>query len=389
MSACRIEEKVVQTQGKRVAFLCKMLPHYRGPFFEKLRRRLAENNIELVLIYGDGRESDRAKGDLIDLPWGKFVANKSVRLFNRELIWQPVLKEALQADLVIVEQANSLLVNHYIQFLHAIGKIKIAFWGHGKNYLATNSDQLSESLKRFLCTKVWWWFAYTEGTKATVQGLGFPPQRITVVQNSIDTSELVELNAQISETECANFREQHGLSANTGLFCGALYKEKKLDFLIEAACIVRSSVPDFCLLIVGSGPQKNIAVEASQKFPWIKFVGPQFGRSKALAYRVSKIALIPGAIGLALLDSFALGVPLVTTDSPFHGPEISYLENGVNSVMTADNVSAYSDKVIELLTNPASLSQLQLGTKKDASRYNMETMVINFAQGIIDALSIE
>ena len=43
-------------------------------------------------------------------------------------------------------------------------------------------------------------------------------------------------------------------------------------------------------------------------------------------------ALLPGAVGLGVLDSFAFDVPLVTVDLPYHGPEIDYVRDGENGV---------------------------------------------------------
>lgn len=371
---------------RRVAFLCKMVPHYRGSFFEKLRTRLARSGIELVLVYGDGRESDRQKEDLIDLPWAKRVPNKIIRWSTKELVWQPVLKDAFQADLVIVEQANALLVNYLLQLLQYTCGMKLAFWGHGKNFQASSADSLSERLKSFLCTKVWWWFAYTEETKRIVANRGFPPQKITVVQNSLDTEELTKLVGQITEEDRVQFRNRLGLSANTAIFCGGLYKEKRLEFLIESACVIRSSVPDFCLIIVGSGPEKDCAIEAARKHPWIKYLGPLFGAEKVTAYSASKLTLIPGLVGLVILDSFALSVPLVTTNYKLHSPEIAYLENGVNGIMTPDSVPEFSSKVIELLTDTNALTTLSTRAGQSSAKYTIETMVDNFALGIIEAL---
>ncbi|MBY0546257.1 MAG: glycosyltransferase family 4 protein [Candidatus Obscuribacterales bacterium] len=374
---------------KRVVFLCKMLPHYRRPFFEKLRSRLAEIGIEVQVIYGQGREADQKKQDLVDLSWGKFVPNNTIPFCNKELIWQPVLGDALKADLIIVEQANSLLVNYCLQILQTFGAAKMAFWGHGKNFQAQPSDRFSEHLKRFVATKVWWWFAYTESTKVIVSELGFPPGRITVVQNAIDTIELLKLSEATTEEDCREFRQKLEVSDNTCVYCGGLYKEKRLEFLVEAACSIHQAIPDFNLLIIGSGPDREFVVEAARKYSWIKYLGPLFGAEKVKAYRASKLALMPGLVGLVILDSFALQVPLITTNVSFHSPEIAYLENEVNGIMTTDCVTDFAARVVELLTNNEELAKLRHGAKEAQSKYTLEVMVENFARGISESLCVE
>jgi glycosyltransferase involved in cell wall biosynthesis len=372
---------------KRVAFLCKTISQYRQPFFDKLKLKLEENNVQLQVIYGQGPEVEQKKEDSVHIPWADFVPNKIIRVFDKELIWQPVLSRALQADLVIVEQANSLIVNYFLQMLQIVGRPKLAFWGHGKNFQAQSSDRFSELLKKFLATRVYWWFAYTESTRHIVTGLGFPSERVTVTWNAIDTEALRRLSNAITEEDCSRYRSLLQISENTCIFCGGLYKEKRLDFLIDAAVTIREVIPDFCLLIVGSGPDKQVVVEAAKEYQWIKYLGPLFGEDKVKAFRAGKLTLMPGLVGLAILDSFVLGAPPITTNVPFHSPEIAYLENGINGIMTSDRIADFAGQVIALLQDEEALNNLRSGARLASELYTIEIMVDNFAQGILEALN--
>lgn len=51
-------------------------------------------------------------------------------LLGNKLLYQSVLREALAADLVIVEHANRYLMNHILLMLSALGLKKVAFWDH-------------------------------------------------------------------------------------------------------------------------------------------------------------------------------------------------------------------------------------------------------------------
>ena len=82
-------------------------------------------------------------------------------------------------------------------------------------------------------------------------------------------------------------------------------------------------------------------------------MGQKFGREKALALRMADIFVIPGRTGLAILDSFAAGLPLFTTDIAIHGPEASYLIDGYNGRKTAHRVPAYAEAVVEVLKSPS------------------------------------
>jgi len=56
-----------------VAVLYEYVPQYRRRFFELLRDRLTERDVDFVLVYGDPRPEDVGKGDAVELPWGTKV----------------------------------------------------------------------------------------------------------------------------------------------------------------------------------------------------------------------------------------------------------------------------------------------------------------------------
>jgi hypothetical protein len=97
---------------RKVVIIYKYISQYRRPFFEQLRDRLMLMNIELVLVYGSPGPIDSKKQDAIDIEWGKKVNNRVFSVAKRELYWQPILPYLKGADLVIVEQANKLLINY-------------------------------------------------------------------------------------------------------------------------------------------------------------------------------------------------------------------------------------------------------------------------------------
>ena len=94
-------------------------------------------------------------------------------------------------------------------------------------------------------------------------------------------------------------------------------------------------------------------------------------------------------VGLGILDSFALGIPMVTTDCKIHSPEIAYLESGRNGLMVADSEEAFIEGVERLLKNDVMRNAMAAECKKDAQRYSLEKMVNNFCEGILKALHSE
>ena len=94
---------------------------------------------------------------------------------------------------MIVEQANRLALNYLLLAARPAGGPRVAFFGHGAN-LQGNPASLREHWRRILARTPNWWFAYTDGTADRVLSAGFPANRMTVVQNAVDTSGLTELD---------------------------------------------------------------------------------------------------------------------------------------------------------------------------------------------------
>ena len=375
---------------RRVAIVCTSLPQYRRRFFELLRDRLAREAIHLKLIYGQPGAKDAAKKDTVDLEWAQRIENRIVRFGGRELYWQPCLHFLRGADLVIVEQASKLLVNYVLQARYLLGGTRFAFWGHGKNFAQYDSHWLGEFLKHRVSRRVHWWFAYNAKSAAVVQSLGFPADRTTLTQNAIDTRALIAATRRLDPSALTRLCDVLQLRGrNVCLYAGAMYRDKRLLFLLQACELLRRWVPDFEMIFMGAGIDAGIVTEAAMRHSWIKYIGPKFDHEKVPYFMLSKLFLMPGVVGLAVLDAFALAVPLVTTAVPGHGPEIDYLDDGTNGILVhqVQSPAAYARTVAELLRDEQQRQLLIEGCRAAAEIYTVENMVERFAVGVMQALA--
>ncbi len=367
----------------RVTIIQRVLPHYRVAFFFRLRSCLLERKVELRLIYGQERTGTVPRSVSLDEPWARRIENRYLRVGRRELVWQPCFRQAFGSALVVVEQSARLMLNYPLLGLSRVGRWKTAFWGHGKNMQSDAAHSWAERVKGATIGQVDWWFAYTNLSVQIVAASGYPRAQITNVENSIDTSELRAQIAACSYEEVSAVRARHGITGRLiGLFCGAMYDHKKLPFLIEACLQIKAAVPDFSAVFVGDGPERQVVVDAAARHEWMHYVGAAFGRELAPYYRMSCVMLMPGLVGLAVVDSFVASLPLFTTELPIHSPEIAYLESGVNGIVTAPTVDAFAAAVIEYLIDAHSQQQLKEGCIRSAAHYTIENMVENFAAGI-------
>lgn len=225
-----------------------------------------------------------------------------------------------------------------------------------------------------MASKPDWWFAYTKGSAKAVTSTGFPSAQVTIVQNAVQTLDYKSMAIAREPLHC--------------VFIGGLSLPKRIDFLLETGRYLAHTLPGFNLTIVGDGPLRHVVEEEADASPWLTYAGPRFGREKAEVLASSQLTLMPGLVGLAIVDAFAAGTPIVTTAVDFHSPEIEYLQTGINGVLLPQQCSAegYARAVASLLRDPDALSRLRDGCRQSAQDITMERMVDNFAQGILDAL---
>jgi glycosyltransferase involved in cell wall biosynthesis len=379
-----------ELQSPRVCFVTLVLTHYRVAFHERVHAILAAGGIDYQLVYGAPSGDAAARADTVDLAWATRVDARPIRMFGRELQWQPVLGVTRGASLVVASQENKLLVNYLLQLRQIFGLTRFAFWGHGRNLQSASPDGPSEWVKRRLAVHAHWWFAYTTGTRQFIEGLGYPPDRITVFDNAVDTATLIAERDSITPDEIEAFRLEHGLGDGPiGLYVGGMYADKRLDFLIDAARTIHEQRPSFRLLLVGAGPHDGIAAEAAERHHFIRYLGPRFGRAKALCAAASDVFMLPSAVGLSVLESFAYGLPMVTLADSGHGPEIEYLEDGSNGVVLAAGTTAggYAEAIGALLDDTEILGRLRAGAKQSAGTYSIEAMAAKFCAGVRAALA--
>lgn len=374
---------------KKIAIVSKTVPHYRAPFFNGLREKLLSKNIDLILIYGQPSHRDSQKSDVVDLDWAIKVPNKIIEIGNLELYWQPVLKHLKDVDLVIVEQASKLLLNYILVMQNVIGIRKVAFWGHGRNFQKSSSNRIGEWIKKQISTHVHWWFAYNDLSAQIVQAMGFSRERITSVQNAIDTRSLTKALENITQHEIATVLQELNInSENIAIFSGGMYPEKQIPFLLESLIHIRRELPDFHMVFIGGGVDAKLVAQAAAENPWIHFLGPVFENKKVPYFAISKLLLMPGLVGLAVLDSFALEVPLITTENDNHSPEIEYLTNDKNGIITkcSSSPSDYAAEVVNLLLDGDKLNNLIQGCRSSREKYTIENMINNFAEGVFKAI---
>lgn len=366
----------------RVLVTQRVVPHYRVRFWQLVSTHLGSRGIELIVTHG--RESPRSapidigKGRL-GIPGERWAPNRYLKLGSAEFIIQRNAPHTDGVDLIIVEQASRMYFTWRCMLRHHLGRgPRVALWGHGRSWQGSKAS-IGEAAKRLLLREAHFWFAYTEGVADELRDI--PSERIVNVNNSIDTRSLAE------DLEAVR---QQGAQRIPGrlAFIGSMRKDKLLDLLCRSADIAQQSVPGLSIVFIGDGPEQAKIVAYCAKRSWARYLGPLFGREKAEALAEAQCVVNPGLVGLNIIDSFVAEAPLITTDYPGHSPEIAYLEDEANGLMTQCSPATYADILVRALTDQHLMTRLRNGCRISASRYSIEQMAFNFALGVIRALAL-
>lgn len=372
------------TSRPLVTILQHRLLHYRVDFFGRLRRRCEERGIELRLVHGQAAESERVRNDEGQLDWADRVTNRYWRVRERDVLWQPLPRALRHSDLVVLMQENRILSNYPYLLGLKPSRMKIGYWGHGANLQSRAPDGLRERWKRALLSRVDWWFAYTGATVELLRRNHYPEDRISRLNNAVDTKGFARAVHAASAEEICQLLVELGIPADAhiGIFCGSLYPDKRLELMIDAADLVWQKLPGFHLIVIGDGPSGELLRAAARERPWLHLVGSRRDREKARLFRLAHVMLNPGSLGLHILDSFSIGLPLISTTGAFHGPEIAYLENGISGELVENSPRAYSDAIIRILMDRDYREKLSAGARAAGDLYTVEGMVTAFVEGI-------
>jgi glycosyltransferase involved in cell wall biosynthesis len=90
-----------------------------------------------------------------------------------------------------------------------------------------------------------------------------------------------------------------------------------------------------------------------------------------------------------ILDAFAGGLPLLSTRLTIHGPEMEYLEEGTNGLLSEPDISAFATMTSDLLSDRQALARLQRGARESGAKYTIDNMVASFVAGIESCLNLQ
>jgi glycosyltransferase involved in cell wall biosynthesis len=383
----------------RIAILHQgCVPSYRRAFYERLGENRAR---DYVVFHG---QAEPGSGIAAAAPPFGFqhveVRNRFWRVLGRTLVYQPVFLKIASGsfDALVVGHEVKYLANIALIFLFRLRGKPVLLWGFGQNLDITKERRsplgrwvggavrAAQARMLRLATD---FLAYTRRGANHAMRSGMERERVTVLNNTIDTSAEVAAHARAQSLDRAGLRRDFGLSpeAVVFLFVGRMNEAKRVDALIEAVrTLRRRQTMAVEVLVVGSGPAESELRDLAHGESWCRFLG-QVQESDALGriFRASDAVVIPGYVGLAVNHAFAHGLPVITCQSELHSPEIDYVEPGINGLILGSLEEL--DAGLLLFASSVELRRsLSAGALLSREKLDLRHMVEAFDQGVSRAL---
>jgi len=178
----------------------------------------------------------------------------------------------------------------------------------------------------------------------------------------------------------ARFRRVHGIAPERPLliYVGRLAFEKNCDFLLRMLVQVRAAVPDVLLAIAGEGPARRQLEGLTQRLGLgesVSFLG-YLDRDGSLegCYAAADALVFASRTetqGLVLLESLALGTPVVAT-AEMGTREV--LRDGKGCLIAEDDEQDFASKTIRLLTDAVLRAALTARARPYAERWSAQAM---------------
>lgn len=202
------------------------------------------------------------------------------------------------------------------------------------------------------------------------------PGKICVIPNAVDTR---FFNGG-GHYPVEDFRKKFGIfSENTVLFLGRLATYKGLDYLVESIGLLKKELPDILLLIVGEGGHEKNLRDLSKRLGLdseVRFLGKIDDADVPRVLSVAKLLVLPSlteAFPTVLLEAFAMGKPVVTTDVGAIPGVVLNGETGL--VVQRRNSRQLAESILSLLSDERLSARMgELGQKIVRARYSWDSV---------------
>ncbi|THI88253.1 MAG: glycosyltransferase family 4 protein [Nitrospira sp. CG24A] len=370
---------------KKIAIIQKEIPHYRVRFFEEVSAQASTMGFDVTVYSAATTWSELPfKFSQRGLPIYQFTKRKNGPFWMKELS-----AALIEIDLVVAPQELQCLNVPYLWANRHRRRTQWVWWGHGYNFQASAcpsvSTTIKEAIKRFMTRRADGLITYTASGADYWRRQGLPTGYVLPYYNTLDVEELRRVEAEIGERKIWELRRKLALEGKRVLlFSGRLYPEKQVDFILRTFAILKKSLPEVALVIIGDGEQRGDLEQLAAELGLsdVHFLGELVNPEDTAGYfSLADLLVMPALVGLAIVHGYAFGLPLITTNAPGHGPEVEYL-TGDAGVMTKPSELDTASAIASILGSHDRLAVMKRAAMAQGDKLYLSHSVRRFVDGI-------
>lgn len=344
----------------KVLILYNKLFHYRIPIWNILAEKC-----DLTVAYSQGPAPDNSieiKFKVLNLP--------SKIFFKRFVIQKANIRKLVKGYDVVIAYGDISWIKY--STLPWFNKLKVIFWtlGVSASYDSGYDQKKSwDNIRAFFYKKADALAFYTQYPIEKYAQMGFAREKMFEVPNT------VAVYPNVTKPEKQSI-----------LFIGTLYRQKGIQYLLDAYWANRNHPNAVPLNIIGQGEDYEYIsdwIKSNNLEHLIKLRGAIYTHKEKSVYFESAYACIsPLQAGLSVLESMGYGVPFITTVNAITGGEIFNVHNQVDGILMEDP-NELTQIIKDIFDN--SDKYLEMGVRAQ-QYYNANRTPNHMAQGLWDAI---
>lgn len=352
----------------KVLLIQEFIPHYRMPIYNGLAEI-----VDLTVVYSAGTLPDGAKFNAMYIPKTTVPINLLIKKTSRTFSHQNYYMLAKNYDVVICIAYYNWIDMTMMEFLPH--KYKFIYWGIGVAASYGVPYDSSPSFARETCRhakNVDAMLFYSDYPVKKYIKMGVNPEKLFVANNTVEVADI----------------QYTSENRDTILFIGTLYKDKRVDVLIDSyykAYLQNKEIPK--MIIIGEGEERTELEAMVAKYnleAYVRFTGKITDDNILKEYFMKALICVsPNQAGLSVLKSMGYGVPYVTSKDAITGGEIFNIHNGTDGVLLNDFSDL--DKILIDITNNKS-KYLKMG-EAAYDYYQNERKPEKMVEGFVNAIN--
>lgn len=333
---------------KKILLVQRSLTHYRKLLLDYIESQ-GEYSIDVVSIgHEEGHNAKvRTFTAKTAFQYKNYKIQRSLGMIN-------YVKEHYQEyDYIILEGATNLSNNiSIVRFLKARHKPFIV-WDAGRrnNSKMSLPRKLAQGFLEYVWKNAAALIAYSTLAKSYFESIGISDEQIFVCQNTLYVGEFDKQINGIDAQIVSEIRSTYaGKDGKIVLYVGAIEPRKRIKDLIDAFDLVRSTLPNAALVIIGGGIQLEELREYAKEKENVYLLG-QIIDGVIKYFMACDIFALPSEGGLSLNQAMICSKPLVASSAD--GTELDLIEDGKNGYLFKEgDVSSLAEKITHILSVP-------------------------------------